>query len=72
VTDHHRSPRGLSYPSQWKLRVEREDMLLQVTPLLADQEMTSGIPYWEGAVEVRGSKAQKAISGYGFVEMTGY
>lgn len=65
VLDRHRAPSGVEYPSQWKIEVA--DLEIEVRPLLADQEMTTSIPYWEGAVLVEGSH-----QGRGFVEMTGY
>jgi predicted secreted hydrolase len=28
--------------------------------------------YWEGAVDIEGSSAGQAVTGWGFVELTGY
>lgn len=66
------SPRGGRYPAGWRLRVEREQLDLRIEPLLADQELDATIRYWEGAVRVRGLRAGKPVSGYGYVELTGY
>ena len=49
---------------------------MQVTPLLENQELdtrlSTGIIYWEGAVEVKGSWQGKPLSGLGYLELTGY
>ena len=71
-TDRWTSPRGGSYPAGWRLQIEEEQLDLRIEPLLADQELDATIRYWEGAVRVRGSRAGKQVSGYGYVELTGY
>ncbi|HYU24196.1 MAG TPA: lipocalin family protein, partial [Thermoanaerobaculia bacterium] len=49
---------------------------LTLTPLLEDQELvtkqSTQVTYWEGAVGANGSFANVAVSGEGYVEMTGY
>jgi predicted secreted hydrolase len=68
-----RSPRtGGRYPAGWVLTLPRADLRLTVTPLVADQEMRTSLPYWEGAVQVGGTAGGRAISGRGYVELTGY
>ena len=51
-------------------------MVIEITPLLADQELnTTGsvsVTYWEGAVGVTGESHGKAVTGEGYVELTGY
>jgi predicted secreted hydrolase len=54
------------------VRVPSAQLELEVQPLLADQELNVSFIYWEGAVQFRGSRAGKPISGYGYVELTGY
>lgn len=66
------SPRGGSYPASWRLRVAQENLNLSFEPLLADQELDVTIRYWEGAVKISGERAGKPVSGYGYVELTGY
>ncbi len=67
------SPRsGSEYPVEWRLRIESLDLELEVWPLLDDSEMDLSVRYWEGAIRVRGSDAGGAVSGVGFLEMTGY
>lgn len=73
ATGEWRSPRtGGRYPAGWILTLPRADLRLTVSPLLADQEMRTSLPYWEGAVVVEGTRAGQAIAGRGYVELTGY
>ena len=60
------------YPARWRLTVPVEDLLLDVTPLLAAQEMRTSFTYWEGAVRLEGTSRGAPITGQGYVELTGY
>lgn len=59
------------YPIEWTISVPSLDLNAKVTTRLPQQELASesgaGNIYWEGAVEVEGSRA-----GRGYLEMTGY
>lgn len=71
--DAWRSPHsGASYPMGWRIRVPSADLELELQPLLRDQELGLSFVYWEGAVEVGGSFGGAAVTGQGYVEMTGY
>lgn len=70
--DSYRSSKGIEYPSKWRLEIPGQALRLDVVPKMAEQEMTSGVPYWEGAVRVSGTKGGNPIKGHGFVELTGY
>ena len=72
VTDHWRSPAGVRYPSAWRLSVPQLGLELAIHPLLADQELGTTPRYWEGAVDVRGTRAGEPLSGRGYVELVGY
>ncbi len=72
VLGHWRSPHGGTYPARWRLSVRREHLILDVTPMLADQELDVGVRYWEGAVNVQGYRNGQPIRGRGYVELTGY
>jgi predicted secreted hydrolase len=62
-----------TYPARWTLRARgTEPFELDVTPLLADQELRVLVRYWEGAVAVRGTRAGRPVTGRGYLEMTGY
>jgi predicted secreted hydrolase len=68
-----RSPRsGARYPARWRLRIPREDLDLEVRPLLADQELDVSFRYWEGAVGIAGTHRGQPVGGNGYVELTGY
>ncbi len=71
------SPRsGGVYPSRWLLRVPAAGLALEVTPLLADQELVTDrstrVTYWEGACDVRLAEGSGARAGNAYVELTGY
>jgi predicted secreted hydrolase len=72
VLDLWDSPRGGSYPSRWRLQVPSHSIDVVVTPYLADQELDLTVRYWEGAVRLEGDSAGRAVTGSGYVELTGY
>jgi predicted secreted hydrolase len=65
------SPSGRRYPISWQLEIPGLQQQLVVDALVDNQEMATGIYYWEGAVKVS-SAATNKILGYGYLEMTGY
>ncbi|HVP20972.1 MAG TPA: lipocalin-like domain-containing protein [Anaerolineaceae bacterium] len=68
-----KSPRsGATYPSRWTLSISSENLELQITPYIADQELRLSFTYWEGAVQVQGAQNGKHLAGSGYVELTGY
>jgi predicted secreted hydrolase len=67
---------GAVYPMGWRVAVPQFRLALTLQPLMQDQELvtrhSTQITYWEGAVGVSGSFDGTAVSGEGYVEMTGY
>ena len=63
---------GARYPSRWRLAVPTLGLDVEVRPVLADQELVTSPRYWEGAVDVTGTRARHAITGRGYVELVGY
>ena len=67
---------GASYPVEWRIGVPGEQLALTVQAALDAQEMhaglQSGIAYWEGAVDVSGTRNGRTVNGRGYLEMTGY
>ncbi len=65
-----------TYPSRWKLTLVSLGIHVTIDPVLANQEMvtkdSSGIVYYEGAIDITGTDSGKPIRGVGYVEMTGY
>lgn len=72
VLQHWSSPRGDRYPSRWHLRVPEKALDIDIVPVVADQLLGTLPSYWEGAVDVRGTLAGRAIGGRGYVELVGY
>ena len=77
VINHWKSPvtRGV-YPMGWRFVIAGEKLELMVQPVFEAQELrtpnSTGISYWEGAVNVTGKRNGKLVTGRGYVEMTGY
>ena len=65
------SPSGRRYPISWRLEIPSLQQQFIVDALIKDQEMATGIYYWEGAVQVA-SAVTNELLGYGYLEMTGY
>ena len=72
VTDYWDSPAGGRYPAAWNLSIPGIELQLNVTPVMADQELFTTVRYWEGAVDVRGIRSGRRVAGRGYVELTGY
>ena len=72
VTTSWRNRAGERYPAGWRIRVPALALDLAVHPLLADQELRTTPPYWEGAVDVSGARNGRALGGRGYVELVGY
>jgi predicted secreted hydrolase len=67
------SPRtGVKYPVSWKLSLPSEDLVLDVVPVLPNQELDLTVRYWEGAVDVVGRGRSGALTGRGYLELAGY
>lgn len=67
---------GAKYPMRWLVDVPGLNIALDVRPLMKEQELvtgaSTGITYWEGAIETSGSFGGTSVRGGGYVEMTGY
>jgi predicted secreted hydrolase len=74
---HWTSPHSKAvYPAVWSLSVAPLALDVTITPLLADQELSTaestGVVYWEGACTIEGRRAGRPVGGRAYVEMTGY
>jgi len=68
-----RSPvTGVRYPCRWEIEVPSLGLWLDTTARVPDQEWRALFRYWEGCVDIRGSRAGRALSGAGYAELTGY
>jgi predicted secreted hydrolase len=72
VAGHWSSEQGTRYPALWRLRVPALALEVSVRPVLADQELLTTPDYWEGAVDVSGTRAGQNVAGRGYVELVGY
>lgn len=67
---------GAIYPAAWTISLKGPDTILEVAPVLPDQELTAlrstQVVYWEGAVNVHGRHQGKDVKGSGYAELTGY
>jgi predicted secreted hydrolase len=72
ITDYWESPEGSVYPSGWKLQIPDKDLNLLISPRVKNQLMDVTVTYWEGSVNISGTKNGRDIGGYGYVELTGY
>jgi predicted secreted hydrolase len=72
VLEHWSNAQGSRYPSSWRIRAPSLSLEVSVRPVLADQEIRGAATYWEGAVDVGGTRAGAAVAGRGYVELVGY
>ena len=73
VVEFWKSPNsGASYPAGWILKLASENLDLEISPRMSDQELQTTVSYWEGSVRVQGTQNGQPIQGVGYVEMTGY
>ena len=64
------------YPIGWRVAIPSLGLELRVETPLASQELASGsyagVSYWEGAIDVSGTRRGAPLTGVGYLEMTGY
>ena len=77
VLEKWKSPQsGALYPSRWHILIPSFGVDLLVTPLIAHQELmttgTTGIVYWEGALQGEGNSKNSRVTAEGYAELTGY
>ncbi len=64
---------GGRYPVGWKVAIPGEKIEFTLGRALDDQELRiEPITYWEGAIDASGTRAGQAITGRGYLELTGY
>jgi len=77
VTKRWTSPvTGANYPAGWSVAIPSQNLTIELTPTVADQELdtraTTGVVYWEGSQVVRAVRDGRPIGGEAYVELTGY
>lgn len=64
---------GGLYPIAWELSVPSLALTSRVTTPVENQELVlTPIAYWEGLIDVRGTRAGREVKGHGYLELTGY
>jgi predicted secreted hydrolase len=67
---------GAVYPAGWTIRVPGEDLVIDLEPTVAAQELdtrpTTGVVYWEGSQVVTARRDGILVAGEAYVELTGY
>ena len=67
---------GSRYPVRWRVSIPSQRLALEVRAAMNQQELhtpsSTGVTYWEGAVDVTGQSAGSASRGRGYMELTGY
>jgi predicted secreted hydrolase len=67
---------GATYPAGWRIEVPGQQLVISLTPTVADQELdtrpSTGVVYWEGSQRVSATRAGQPIGGEAYVELTGY
>lgn len=73
MLDYWTSPHsGDRYPRSWTLSIPELEIELEMETLFDDQEMRVSVRYYEGNIGVSGEMAGEAVTGTGYIEMTGY
>lgn len=69
-------PGAAVYPLEWLIAIPGQGIRLQSRAVMPNQEFnaesTPGLRYWEGAVDYAGEVQGRAVTGKGYLEMTGY
>ncbi len=65
-----------AYPVEWRVEVPSASLDLSVHAVVDAQELhtedSTGVTYWEGSVRVTGTHRGQAVTGRGYLELTGY
>ena len=69
----HSERTGATYPIAWRVSIPGRQLDFTIEPRLENQELAlTDITYWEGATRIAGTRAGRALSGLGYMELTGY
>jgi predicted secreted hydrolase len=61
------------YPVAWRVHVPKLGIVLAVTTPMEQQELNlDPVAYWEGLIQVDGSREEAPVAGHGYMELTGY
>ena len=60
---------GVTYSSGWNISIPSRSIQLNITPSIADQEMTIYSRFWEGSCTVTGTVGNTPVTGKGYAEL---
>ena len=64
---------GARYPIGWKIRIATLGLEITVRTPVEKQELAlQPVSYWEGLIDVSGTREGRAVKGHGYLELTGY
>ena len=64
---------GGNYPVRWRVEIPRLGLSLEVSTPLKNQELAlPSLAYWEGLIHTTGTVNGAAVTGHGYLELTGY
>lgn len=64
---------GANYPVGWRIEVPAHGLGFTVRAAVQNQELAlMPLAYWEGAIDVEGTRHGRPIRGRGYLELTGY
>lgn len=64
---------GARYPIGWQVAVPAHGLAATVTTPVREQELAiEPITYWEGAIDIQGTRGGGPVRGHGYLELTGY
>jgi predicted secreted hydrolase len=72
VREWHSAATGVRYPVEWRIRIPKLGLSLQIEPYLDQQELVLTVRYWEGAMFGSGSGPDGRIEAQGYLELAGY
>jgi predicted secreted hydrolase len=66
----------ITYPVRWRVKIPGQRLGLTVSAAMTNQELhtprSTGVTYWEGAIDVSGTASDAPVRGRGYMELTGY
>jgi predicted secreted hydrolase len=67
---------GITYPSGWEIEIPTYNLLMEVMPVVNDQEIdarsTTLNVYWEGLCTIEASRGDETLTGDAYVELANY
>ena len=72
IKDYWNNDKGQKYPSKWVMTIPSENIKLNISTQIPNQELKLTVRYYEGSIKIKGFNGKRDVSGFGYVELTGY